>query len=409
MKINLTTFLFAFTFAAKLFSQIYNISPNTEILIQRNGVKKQTIIVDDKIVKTKEVNEVLFFDSTGACFKKVRKIPEFRSEEYWYCNYYYETWSTAPKPAPRICEFGYYDKDSIEVIKQREIYTYDKKGNVLEIKGTSQHDSGFYTHVIKYQYSQDYKYCSFFAFVLNPKIDTIKKIIHIERDSLQFTASYVAQKGLWIEEYKHVYIFDSHHFEIQKEHYEYGVLKNKETNKFAYDSLGKLVEMSSFDINNKICRKIIYDDGGKEKKIWEYNSDGKILAIETQDGINLIDSIYKDGKFCWRSNGIPDPNPRKFEYDFVKHQYYYPFQIDDMHGPCDVPDTTNFLVKRYHGSKRKPHFKPRTVIASDGSDLPPIEYYDETGLITKRETHYEGENGKSEIAQVYYWVYEFYK
>jgi hypothetical protein len=362
MKTIIASLLFFFIFMNSflLTAQSCSIIPNTRELIQNNGVKKQTIIVADKFAHTKFVLEILFFDSSGNCFKRVFRDPVGTDKTYSYAS-----WSTNTTATERFNEYGYYDKDSIERMTEKQIFTYDKSGNEIQEKHIMKSDSGFTTYVTQYKYGNKGQKLNSFECRLNSQNDTTQKTIHIDSDSSKLTIVYIRANGKWKEKSKQVYINDNHKHVQLFEEYESGKLKNKKTWKSVYDDNGSIKEETEFDINNKITQKIIYK--------------GRCRDI----------SVYKDGKLV---NTTTECDPYE-DSDVLDADNGSIFGSDDDDGINSSPT-----------KKPKPHFEPKTIttyLDPEGRTQPGmVEYFDETGLITKRDVLWDG--------KIYTWQYEFY-
>lgn len=280
---------FIFLLPALAFSQDNFIYPNTTELIWNNGVKKQTIITEEKSTGKKHVSSVLFFDSSSNCIKFVYRdyTGKYRFNS-WSKNNRFVTWEA----------FGYYDTDSTEVISSKTTTNFDALGRTTKRETISLADNGYYKNGISFSYPDS---LSREGQALNYRIDinndTSQKSFILSSGKTTTSYSFQKNKGQWIEEFKIVSVKDEQGRESETVEYRKGKLFQRTETKYLPDNR---TELTVFDSLNQLTmrsvhssREISYTYYEKGKIVREYaealpiadppNENPVGIAVETDD------------------------------------------------------------------------------------------------------------------------------
>lgn len=342
-----------------VFSQDCSIFPNTGELIRENHVSKQIIRLKEGS-NPEYILEVLFFDETGQCYKRI-----YRDQSGYSKKYYISSWKKDPMRTEY--ELSYYDEDSNEIMISHEIMNFDTEAKrPLKREYTSKGDSTYYTNVEIYKYDSLGNHLPADIFRITQKRDTIEKTftVNIARASTWYrmVRKNNSDKN-WKEKEKRISTYDDHKNLLTYNEFKDDNLITKRSYKYRYEN-GIHKETEEYNKDAELERKTIFFDRGHDTYIYEK---GK-----------LINTYHEE---------LPYADP------VDHHDVKLPEEIKER-GKKKKSESAS-PVKKLHQPKVVEHY--RDPVKKDV--LLMTESFDEKGLIRERNVIRDN--------SIYTWEYEF--
>ncbi|HLG03580.1 MAG TPA: hypothetical protein VI731_08300 [Bacteroidia bacterium] len=285
-------YLIALVAWTELSAQNCIIHPNTSDLIWNNNVHKQVLTVEEK-GGAKYVLEVFFFDTTGNCYKRVYR-------DSYSKKYYFHEWDNGRTPNIRWTIFGYYDKDSNEVINDKSTTYYYPEGS-SKLERLYRSDSVYHTQITIQLPDKNGIRPKPEQYWLDAKGDTFRKVYFIEKENSSSYVQEVKKGTRWSEEQKTVQLRDEKGNLVRSEVYKNGKRERLTTWKYVYkDNI--LTEAFEYNGEDDLRTKTIYfrdgymtinyKNGKEENRYTEYypvadpipEPHDPVIIIDPEDG-----------------------------------------------------------------------------------------------------------------------------
>lgn len=373
-----TAFFIVMVIVASVRAQICTYYPNTPDLIWNNNVKSQRIFIEDKTKGTRELAEALFFDTSGNCIKRV-----YRNYNTYPATLLFSEWSSPYKRDTTWNIFGFYDKDSNEVVSDKTFTYFDRSGRIIKMERTVFYNGKASTLITLFRVAQSGNTESSDTYRLNNSRDTIEHSFSVVNGFTTTRYEMEKKDRQWIERKKTITKKDGQGQQVLYESYSYGKLDEHKTWKYIREGANSIV----FEYNEQ--------DELVEKTIYEGNRGYTIYYYENGQEVNRYHEEFP----------YADPVP-----DYPDHE----IKLDDEDrdngwGNASKADSSKLKDTKVQASapvplREKPNVEPRIVNTyrnNDPSQEPVmVQYFGIDGLVIRQEVIWDN--------KTWHWVYEFY-
>lgn len=243
----ISLFVFVFLHGAIAFSQNNFIYPNTSELIWNNGVKKQTIITEEKNTGKKYISSITFFDSSSNCIKFVYRD--------YQGKYRFNSWSKSDRFLTWEA-FGFYDADSNEVISSKTTSWIDIYGRTTKRETMGLAENGYNKNGTSFSYPDAVsREGQALNYSINPANDTVQKSFIVNSGKTATSYSFQKINGEWIEDFKLVSLKDEEGRTIETVEYRKGKLFQRTETKYVS---GHHSEVTVYDSLNQLKMRSVY-------------------------------------------------------------------------------------------------------------------------------------------------------